>query len=123
MKLTLYVAVLVLLGGLNGCTQLEKHARDTAAALNGAITQAQQQHQQECNATPTLAACIVINKAVDGQNALVTAIEAYCGWSVANPPVDMAATQCVPVKSAQAGLQTAVANADLFIAELKGVIK
>jgi hypothetical protein len=31
--------------------------------------------------------------------------------------------QCVPVKSAQAGLQTAVANADLFVAEIKGVIK
>jgi hypothetical protein len=107
---------------LVACSPLEQQARNTAAALQGALTAAQAQFQSTCSATPTQTPCTIINQAVAGQNALVTATESYCGFSVTNPPNPTTAA-CVPVKSAQAGLQTAISNATLFITELRGVIK
>jgi len=106
---------------LAGCPKIEQDARDTAAALGGAITAAQAQHQ-ECKTAPTGSACLTINKAVDGQNALVTSIEAYCGWTAGVLPTDPN-TKCVPVQSASTGLQTAINNANTFISQLKGVIQ
>jgi hypothetical protein len=106
----------------SSCSPLEQSARNTAAALQGALGAAQAQYQATCTADPKQTACTVINQAVAGQNALVTATEAYCGWSTAAPPTVTTAT-CVPVKSAAAGLQTAITNANLFVTELKGVIK
>ncbi len=112
------VALLLLMAG---CSPIENNARDTAAALNGALTAAQFKYQDQCSAEPKLHQCDVISRAVDGQNALVTAVEAYCGWSIINPPLDKSA-KCNPVKSAQTGLEAALGNANLFIAELKGLI-
>lgn len=103
------------------CSPLEQQARNTAAALQGAISAAQVKYQTQCTADKTLTACTTINRAVDGQNALVTAVEAYCGWSQSAPPAN-GSQPCVPVKSAAAGLQAAVNNATLFITELKGVL-
>jgi hypothetical protein len=76
----------------------------------------------ECTATPKDSPCVIINQAVAGENSLVTAVEAYCGWSVTSPPAN-GALPCVPVKSAAAGLQAAINNATLFITELKGILK
>ena len=104
------------------CTPLEQTARNTAAALQGAIGAAQSKYQTQCTASPNLTACTVINQAIAGQNALVTATEAYCGWSPTNPPANTTAT-CVPVKSAAGGLQAAVANASLVVTELKGILQ
>jgi hypothetical protein len=104
------------------CSPIENKARDTAAALQGAILAAQSQYQTPCTADPTQAACKVINKAVSGQNALITSIEAYCGWSTTNPPSDPSA-KCSAVKAAQPALETSIANATEFITELKGVLK
>ena len=106
---------------LLACTPLEQQARNTAAALQGAIVAAQNQYGATCKVSPTLGACVDINKAVLGQNALVTAVEAYCGWSTTNPPATSAV--CVPVKTAQAALQTAIANSNAFIVDLKGILK
>ena len=107
---------------LTGCSPLEQNARNTAAALQGAIVAAQTSQQTSCAANPNQTACDVITRSIAAENALITATEAYCGWSVTNPPTDPNAT-CVPVKTAQAGLQTAIANATSFITSLKGVIK
>jgi len=117
-KLPIILAILFFMAG---CSPIEQNARDTAAALNGALTAAEAKHA-ECKSSPKLRQCEVITRAVDGQNALVTAIEAYCGWSVLNPPLDRAAT-CKPVKSARAGLISALGNANLFISELKGLVE
>ena len=125
MKTTLTIATMLLTLVLSKCPNdggLAQHARDTAAALNGAIVDAQKQNQASCNENNSQPKCIIINKAVDGQNALVTAVEAYCGWSTANPPINLNG-QCVPVATAADGLKTAIANADLFIVEIKGVVK
>jgi hypothetical protein len=122
-KLGLISIIVIATMCITACPALEQNARDTAAALNGAITAAQSQYQTECKSNPSEKQCLIINEAIDGQNALVTASEAYCGWSVTAPPPNPGKTPCVPVKSAQAGLQTAIANANLFITEVKGVIK
>ena len=99
-------------------TPLEQSARDTDAALSGALSAAQAQYQASCTSNPQQTVCTTINKAGAGQNALTTAIEAYCGWSAGTNT----ASTCTPVKTAAAGLQTAIDNANLFVTELKGVL-
>jgi hypothetical protein len=113
--------LLPLLVCLVACSPLEQQARNTAAALQGAIVAAQGQYHDTCTSNPKQNSCGIINNAISGENALITAVETYCGWSATNPPADPNAT-CVPVKTAQAGLQAAIANATTFITELKGVI-
>jgi hypothetical protein len=119
LKLLALVTTLCLL--TTACTPIEQSARNTAAALQGALGAAQAKYQSSCAASPTQTQCVTINKAVDGQNALVTAVEAYCGWSQSAPPAN-GALPCTPVKSAAAGLQAAINNANLFVTELKGII-
>ena len=114
--------ILVMTLATVACTPIEQQARNTAAALQGALSAAQAKYLTQCQANPKDQPCTVVNQAVAGQNALVTAVEAYCGWAQTNPPSN--GTQpCVPVKSATAGLQTAVNNANLFIAELRGILQ
>lgn len=119
MKKVLVGALLLV---LVGCSSLEQNARDSAAALNGALVAAQTQYQTSCSATPTASPCTLINRAVDAQNALITATEAYCGWTAGVLPADPAAS-CKPVSTATAGLQAAVNNANSFVVQLKGVIQ
>jgi len=96
-------------------------ARDTAAALQGAIIAAQSANQASCTATPTGANCVLINKAISAENALITATEAYCGWSATAPPTNPQAT-CTPVSTLSGALNAAITNATTFITELKGAI-
>ena len=103
------------------CTPIEQQARNTAAALQGTIVAAQAKYHDSCVANPTQAVCQDINKGVAGENALITAIETYCGWSTTSPPTDPNA-KCVPVSTATAGLQAAIANATQLTLELKGTI-
>jgi hypothetical protein len=103
------------------CSPVQNNARDTSAALQGAIVAAQAQYQASCTANAAQEACTTINKAVAAQNALITATESYCGWSTTNPPASPTAA-CVPVATAEAGLQTAIANATTFITQIKGIL-
>ena len=121
MKRTALCLVLALLMATTACSPIEQQARNTAAALQGAISAAQTQYLTSCTANPKQTACVTINQAIDGQAALITAVTAYCGWSPTAPPANGSQT-CVPVKTASAGLQTAINNASLFIAELKSLI-
>jgi hypothetical protein len=100
---TLRVMAIALTLALIACTPLAEQARNTAAALQGAIEAAQTKYQSTCSASPTQSQCVMINQAVAGENALVTA-------------------PCVPVKGATAGLQSAISNANLFVAELRRVL-
>lgn len=102
-----------------GCSPIENNARDAAAGLNGALVAAITQNQAACTASPTSPICDVIRRGISGQNALITSIETYCGWSTAAPPPDQLAT-CVPVKTAKAGLVAAIANANQLTLQLKG---
>jgi hypothetical protein len=121
MKRFALVVVFTSLAILIGCPKVEQDARDSAAGLNGAIAAAQSKYQASCTANSKQQVCTLINQAVSAQNALITATEAYCGWSTAAPPPDPTAT-CVPVKNAQAGLTSAIANANSFILQLKGAL-
>lgn len=119
-KRTTLLLVLALLP-MPGCSPLENQARDTAAALSGAIVAAQTKYQASCTANPAQEICGVINRGISGENALITAVETYCGWTPTLAPPDPAAT-CVPVKSAQAALQAAIANAATLTSQVKGAI-
>lgn len=115
--------LLIVLGLLPmvGCSPLENQARDTAAALSGAIVAAQTKYQASCTANPAQEICGVINRGVSGENALITAVETYCGWTPTLVPPDPKAT-CVPVSSAQGALQAAIANAATLASQIKGAI-
>jgi len=104
-----------------GCSPLEEQGRDAAAALSGSIIAAQAKYQASCTANASQPICQAINKGVSGENALITAVETYCGLSVNPAPPDPTA-KCVPVKSAQAALQAAVANAAALTAQIKGAL-
>src|ERR1039457_691617 len=117
---TALLVVIALLPML-GCSPIENQARDTAAALSGSIVAAQTKYQASCAANPTQEICQVINRGVSGGNALLTAVETYCGWTPTLAPPEPAAT-CVPVKSAQAALQAAIANAGTLTLQIKGAI-
>lgn len=103
------------------CSPLENQARDTAAALSGSIIAAQTEYQASCSANPGQEICQVINRGVSGENALITAVETYCGWTPTLAPPDPTAT-CVPVKSAEAALEAAISNAATLTVQIKGVI-
>ena len=119
-RLTTIPLVICLLGML-GCSPLENQARDAAAALSGSIVAAQTKYQSSCTVKPSQEICQVINRGVSGENALITAVETYCGWAVTPAPPDPTA-QCVPVRSAQAALQTAIANAATLTLQIKGAL-
>lgn len=119
-QVTIIMLVLTLVPML-GCSPLENQARDTAAALSGSIVAAQTKYQTSCAANPAQEICAVINRGVSGENALITAVESYCGWMPTLAPPDPTAT-CVPVKSAQAALQVAIANAATLTLQIKGAI-
>ena len=74
-----------------------------------------------CTANSGQEICQLINRGISGQNALITAVEAYCGWTPTLAPPDPQAT-CVPVKSAQAALEAAIANAATLTLQIKGAI-
>ena len=121
MKRLITLLLVALLLPMLACTPMENQARDTAAALSGSLIAAQTKYQASCAANPTRQVCQVINRGVSGENALLTAVETYCGWAPTLTPPDPSA-KCVPVKSAQAALQAAVANAATLTLQIKGAL-
>lgn len=119
-RLTISVLVLAILPML-GCSPLENQARDTAAALSGSIAAAQSMYQAKCAVNPAQEICQVINRGVAGENALITAVETYCGWAATVAPADPTA-KCAPVKSARATLQAAIVNAATLTLQIKGAL-
>lgn len=116
------IAVLAMTLVMVACSSPESQARDTAAALGGLLTTAQNQHQTECQANPQQSVCQLINRGIAGQNALITATETYCSMPLSPTPPDPS-TVCTPVKSAEPALKAAIANANQLINEIKGVVK
>lgn len=106
---------------LVACSPIEQQARNSAAALQGVLVAAQAKYHDSCVATPTQGVCKDINRGISAENALITSIETYCGWSPTSPPQDPNA-KCVPVKTAQAGLSAAISNANTLTMEIKGAI-
>jgi hypothetical protein len=121
MKRAAIVMLMFSLLPMLGCSPLESQARDTAAALSGSIVAAQSEYSASCAANGTQEVCQIINRGVSGENALITAVETYCGWTPTLAPPDPKAA-CVPVKSAQAALQAAIANAATLTLQIKGAI-
>ncbi len=100
---------------------LQQNARDAAAALGGELQTAQAQNQA-CIQDSTPIVCQTIKRGVSGQNVLITALETYCGWSVAAEPPPVG-TVCTPVTTAQTALTSAISNANQLVIEVKGAIK
>jgi len=121
MKRFMILLTVVIVLPMLGCSPLENQARDTAAALSGSIVAAQSEYQASCTANSSQEICRVINRGVAGENALITAVETYCGWTPTLAPPDPQAT-CVPVKSAQTALEAAIANAASLTVQIKGAI-
>lgn len=122
MRKLLIVVITALCMVTVACAPLAQQARDTAAALNGALTAARTSNDTTCRVNPATTVCQSILRGVAAQNALITATESYCGFAISPtpPPPD---AQCSPVKSAETALKVAIANANQIIGELKGTVK
>lgn len=120
MKIVRLLIIVALTLGLAGC-ELEKQARDAAAALGGSLTSAQAKYQVSCAGNPSQPICQTINRAISAQNALITATQAYCGWNASLPPPD-ANAKCVPLKGAEAGFRAAIGNANQITKEIRGAL-
>jgi hypothetical protein len=119
-RIALFLIVTMTLGTV-ACSPIEQNARNTAAALQGVIVAAQAKYHDTCVANSGQNVCQTINRGISGQNALVTSVETYCGWSTTMPPADVNA-KCVPVKSAQSALTAAINNATALTLEIKGTL-
>lgn len=106
---------------LIGCSP-EQTARDAIAAATGTIAKAQAQHQAACTTNPADAPCVLINRAVNAQNAAIAGLETYCGWSLSGTLPDRGAA-CAPNKDALSGLNVALTNLKQIVTEVKGVVK
>jgi len=122
MRITLISFIVASLLVLTACSPIEKQARDTAAALSGLLVTAQSQYAPSCVPNPTQTICQTINRGISAQALLITSVETYCSWAISLQPPD-ANAKCSPVKSAQAALTSAIANANQAITDMKGVIK
>src|ERR1039458_70016 len=121
-KVLTYLALLAMLLSFAGCATvppgptptppptIQSSARDASAALNGLLVAAQTQYLTTCKANPTQTACQTINRGIAVQNILITADQAYCGWSATVKPTDPNAT-CVPVQGTSSALNTAISDA------------
>lgn len=114
-------ALLTLLLFTVACSPLEQQARNSAAALQGVIIASQAKYQSSCVANRSQSVCTLINRGIEGENALVTSVELYCGWSTTAPPTDPTA-KCVPVATAAAALNSSIANAAELTMEIKGTL-
>ena len=121
MKRLMVLVTLIAVVPMLGCSPLENQARDTAAALSGSIVAAQSKYQASCTANASQEICQILNRGISGQNALITAVETYCGWTPTLAPPDPMA-KCVPVKSAQQALEAAIANAASLTVQIKGAL-
>lgn len=101
-------------------TSLEVNARNSAAVLYGLIKSAQGTYGSFCGQNPTASVCQTINRAVDGQRALITAAETYCGWAIGTATDPKAV--CHPVKDAESAFLASIANARELTLELKGLV-
>lgn len=105
-----------------GCSPLEVKARDTSAALNGAVTTAIGQYSDTCRANESQVPCQTIIRAAGVLDVLLTADETYCGWAAGQAKIDPNAV-CVPNKSATGLLTVATENAVMATAEIVVIIK
>lgn len=94
--------------------------RDTLATSYGFIIIAQQQNLASCQAAPTQAKCVAINKAIAVQNLAIDALNAYCsGTPPAGAVAWTAGGPCDPVNTLQSALTTAIANLNVLIPDIK----
>lgn len=119
MKLKILTLTLCACIGLTGCGTLEQNSRDTLAAATGLIQSAQGQYSAECTTAPTSGTCVLINQGVHAQNALITALEAYCGFQVG---ITLPAATCQPVKTASGALNAAIGNLNNIMGEITAIV-
>jgi hypothetical protein len=109
-----------------GCQPIEDTAFQAAATAQGFITQAQANHGEECRADRTRPVCVKINEAVDAQNLLVDAIEAYCNFPVRPTPEELknySSSTCAKNAGARERLQLAIRNMQVVIRDVKEAIQ
>jgi len=103
---------------LSGCGSVEQSARNVIVASSAVLSTAQSEFKAVCTVAPTQTVCVAINKAGAAENLAIDSLEAYCGFTATSDP----STVCVPVASAQAALQAAVANLNQLITDLKPLL-
>jgi hypothetical protein len=94
---------------MQGCSPLEVNVRNTIAANYGAITYARAQFTTSCQANPSQTICQLVDKDIPLHNALIDALESYCGGTPASGQQPFASGgPCAPVSGLAQALQAAL---------------
>ena len=119
------VLLLACCGLLTGCENFVRASVDTLAAAQGFIGQAQKNHSAQCVVDPSADfPCQTINKAVEAQNAAVSALEIYCQLPAAPDPAtlaNMGTKECNANPAAKDVLANALSNLEQILASYKSL--
>jgi hypothetical protein len=117
-------AVLVCVLVLAGCTpKLVDNARNAIAAASTFLKATQDQYTASCVANATQPVCVSIKAAIGANNALIDAVNIYCGGTPANGAASWdQGGACVPVPNAEAGLVSATNNLATVIGDLRTIV-
>jgi hypothetical protein len=112
----LFALNVIVWGFALGCQPVEVSARDGIAAFRGYLVSAQSRHTLECiQAKGALPICDTLRRADASLNVAKDALELYCGWTPHSEPQ----ATCEKNKSAQAALNTALANMQKMSTDIK----
>ena len=115
--------VLVMLLTMTACQPLEMTARDGIASAKGFLDSEAKAHG-ECNATPTLQVCTLINRGNAAKHTAIDALEQYC----TSPEFDAGTAPCTKPTGAAGTiaanqLKAAMANLNQIITDIKAIGK
>lgn len=115
--------VLLVALALVGCPREAANIRDSIAALDGFLRQAQDHHEGECVAQPSKALCQAINRAGAVQNAAGDFVKIYCE----GPREPFVATfkdggPCIEQKGMEPRARAVLQELQRTIADLKAIV-
>lgn len=103
---------------LTGCPPIQQIARDSIAGGKGVIEAAQIEYGPQCTANPMLSDCVLINRAIAGQNLAIDALHIYCAsdsYENGGP--------CTPNKEFEPKLRQALESFERIVAEVRQLLK
>lgn len=122
-RFTAFIAIAVM-SFVIGCTGTpEQAARDAIAGAHGFVVSAKATWGDSCRADATQVKCTSTNKLIDAEHLAATALGTYCGGTAAPAVASYSAGgACVPVKSAEQALLSAVMNMNAIVEDVKSLL-
>jgi len=123
MRRTIFPALALSALLLYGCPKHAKDIRDSISTLHGFLVKAQDNHETECKADPSKAACLAINKAGAVQNGASDFVKVYCaGPRPAGTALFSDGGPCIEDSGLQSRADAILTELNASIADLKAIV-